>query len=241
MIHTRRFCLFVFLVLATPVSGLATGTVEVWGGQVILPPDAIGDVVKIASSGDNNLVLKADGSLLAWGNNGYGQCGVPVAAEAFVDIAAGFHHSLAVTESGTIAAWGGNNGYGEGAPPLDNSGFTAVAAGAFYSLGLKDDGTIVGWGFGWFDAQVPPEPNENWVAIAAFGDQSVGLKADGSVYLWGEMSMEAPEPNSGFVAIDAGYAQALALRDDGSIVHMGINYHGSGESSWLWATVMPWV
>ena len=106
MIRASRLFLevYLFLALAGVGASLATGTVEVWGDQLILPPDTLGDVVEIASSGSFNLALKADGSLIAWGDNVGGQCEVPVSAEEFVEIAAGFGHGLAVTESGSIVA-----------------------------------------------------------------------------------------------------------------------------------------
>ena len=39
-------------------------------------------------------VLKADGSIVAWGNNGYGQTNVPAPNSGFVAVAAGGEHSL---------------------------------------------------------------------------------------------------------------------------------------------------
>ena len=37
------------------------------------------------------------GTIVAWGNNGYGQCDVPAANEDFVGVAGGSAHSLGLT------------------------------------------------------------------------------------------------------------------------------------------------
>ena len=39
-------------------------------------------------------VAGADGEIVAWGHNGYGQCDVPAPNTDFVAVAAGGHHSL---------------------------------------------------------------------------------------------------------------------------------------------------
>ncbi len=82
-------------------------------------------VIAIATGAYHNLVLCADGTLAAWGNNYYGQLGnnstdssaVPVlvnqtgvlAGKAVIAIAAGGNYSLALCADGTMAAWGYNN------------------------------------------------------------------------------------------------------------------------------------
>jgi len=45
---------------------------------------------------DRLLGLKADGAILAWGSNNYGQTNVPAPNSGFVAIAAGGSNSLAI-------------------------------------------------------------------------------------------------------------------------------------------------
>ena len=54
------------------------------------------------------------------------------------------HHSLALTDDGTVVAWGRND-YGQSTVP---AGLKAVqiAGGVYHSLALTDDGTVVAWG-----------------------------------------------------------------------------------------------
>ena len=79
--------------------------------------------------------------IVAWGDNTYGQCTVPLPNADFVAVAGGGGHSLGLKSDGTIVPWG-NNGWGQCDVPAPNADFVAVAAGGDHSLGLKSDGTI---------------------------------------------------------------------------------------------------
>jgi alpha-tubulin suppressor-like RCC1 family protein len=50
--------------------------------------------VAVAGGYAHSLGLKADGSLVAWGYNGFGQYNVPAPNSGFVAVAAGANHSL---------------------------------------------------------------------------------------------------------------------------------------------------
>jgi alpha-tubulin suppressor-like RCC1 family protein len=98
-------------------------------------------VIAIAAGNLDSLVLKSDGTVVAWGNNSYGQTSVPAAlqspATAHVSaIAAGDLHSLALKSDGTVVAWG-YNGSGETNVPAGLSGVTAIAAGWYHNLALE--------------------------------------------------------------------------------------------------------
>jgi len=50
-------------------------------------------------------------AVAAWGNNGYGQTTVPVAAQSGVTaIATGYEYTVALKNDGTVVAWGNNDG-----------------------------------------------------------------------------------------------------------------------------------
>ena len=48
----------------------------------------------LAAGARHSLGLKADGSIVAWGSNSFGQCSVPAPNRGFVGLAAGGEHSL---------------------------------------------------------------------------------------------------------------------------------------------------
>ncbi len=110
----------------------------------------------VAAGYDHSLALLADGSVLAWGDNSYGQLGnasfggfsatpAPVAGlKGIAALAAGWIHSLALGSNGHIYAWG-SNGYGQlgdGSPEwaqaapveLARKGFNAIAAGEAHGI-----------------------------------------------------------------------------------------------------------
>jgi hypothetical protein len=165
-----------------------------------------------------------DGSVVAWGYNGQGQCDVPSRNTGFVAVAAGAVHNLGLKSDGSIVAWGANHQaiYGSGQCDVSspNAGFVAIGAGCMHSLGLKSDGSIVAWGNNSAGQCDVPSPNTDFVGVAAGCSHSLGLKSDGSVVAWGDNGSGeciVPGPNAGFIAIDAGEYFSIGLRSDGSI------------------------
>ena len=69
-------------------------------------PPALGNVVAVAAGGGDSMALRADGTVVVWGNNTYGQTNVPPGLSNVVAIAAGFYHCLALRNDGTVVAWG---------------------------------------------------------------------------------------------------------------------------------------
>jgi len=102
-------------------------------------------VIGLAAGENHSLALKADGRVVAWGDNTVGQTKVPAGSSGVVAIAAGFYHSLALKSDGTVVAWGQT--YDTPATvPVGLTEVVAIAAGGYNSLALKADGTVVGWG-----------------------------------------------------------------------------------------------
>ncbi|MBE0540387.1 MAG: immunoglobulin domain-containing protein, partial [Verrucomicrobia bacterium] len=58
------------------------------------------NVVAIAAGAYHNLALRADGTVVSWGTNGFGLATVPPTATNVVGIAAGWNHSLALLGNG---------------------------------------------------------------------------------------------------------------------------------------------
>ncbi len=102
-----------------------------WGSRRAVVFSSLVTVLAVAPAGAQDA-----GSIVAWGDNYYGQCNVPAPNTGFVAIAGGLFHSLGLKADGSIVAWGYNY-FGQCNVPAPNSGFVAVAGGQNHSLGLK--------------------------------------------------------------------------------------------------------
>lgn len=218
---------------AVPVAGI--------GGSGTLK-GAIG----VAAGDGFSLALMADGTVLSWGDDSFGQLGngavtgpktSPVRVSGIggvgtlqnaVAIAAGSFHAMAVLADGTMVAWGRNGlgqlGTGEtGGTATSPARVVAPAGSAFL---------------------------DRVTAIEAGNKFSIALRSDGTVFAWGDdtdgqlgngsvtgaknrpgtvLDTDGRSPLARVVAISAGKFHGLAMRADGTGVSWGTN--ASGELS----------
>lgn len=124
-------------------------------------------VIKLAAGCNDSMALKDDGSLWAWGNNGFGVSNavdadgqayqnIPVRVmEDVADMASGHGTNYMVKTDGTLWACGSNS-FGElgngtvGEPSAEPvqimTEVAKVEVGDCYALALKMDGTVWSWG-----------------------------------------------------------------------------------------------
>jgi len=183
------------------------------------------DVVGVATSVGHSLAIRANRTVVAWGDNHLGQCAVPADLNDVIGVSAGQIHSLALRKDGTIVAWGDNR-FGQCDFP-EHEVHTKIAAGAYHSLAVRGDGEVIAWGRKTYGAcDVPEEAKTGVVDIAAtgeleLGDISLALKADGTAVAWGQWKgteFGVPGGLSNIVAIGAGYGRAVAVKGDGTVV-----------------------
>ncbi len=184
----------------------------------------------IAAGFSHNVALKSDRTVVAWGDNYYGQATVPTGLTGVKAIAAGGYHSVALQVDGTVVSWG-ENGSGQSTVPAGLSGVVAIAAGYYHTVALQNDGTVVAWGRNYEGQCTVPTGLTGVIAIAAGDGHTVALKSDGTVVAWG-YSSTVPEGVTGVIAIAAGNGHTVALKNDGTVVAWG--YNGNGQ-----ATVPP--
>jgi hypothetical protein len=104
-----------------------------WGAAGSLPAN-LTNVMNIAVGGYYCTAVKADGRVVTWGDNSYGQTNVPANLTNAIRIAAGYYHALAVRSDGTVSA-------GDTSLTVP-SGFTnviAVGSGFYNNLALEGD------------------------------------------------------------------------------------------------------
>ena len=155
----------------------------------------------------------SDGTVVAWGDNDYGQATAPAGLTGVTAIAAGYEHTVALKSDGTVVAWGHNN-QDDTTVPAGLTGVTAIAAGYYHTVALKSDGTVVAWGLNdWGQTTVPAELT-GVKAIAAGWLCTVALKGDGTVVAWGydgEGQTTIPTGLTGVTAIAEGGGHTVAL------------------------------
>ena len=202
-----------------------------------------------------NSVAWGQASVLAWGNNDYGQClGTDTFGSAITSsadgktpvqingvsltgvsaIEGGYQFTIAL-KSGSVLAWGRND-YGQCTiPAAAQSGVTAIAGGGWHAIALKDGG-VLAWGrYDEGQCTIPAAALSGVYAIAVGDAFTIALK-DGGVLAWGrndEGQCTIPAAaQSGVTAIACGGLHTIALKD-GKVLAWGRNTAGecSGTDS----------
>ncbi|HTF88128.1 MAG TPA: hypothetical protein VK843_06930, partial [Planctomycetota bacterium] len=159
---------------------------------------------------------RSNGSVLAWGENGNGQCNVlPLPAGlTYTAIAAGDYHTLARRSDGSLVAWG-NNGVGQCNVPALPVGlsYTNFAASLEHTVAIRSDGSVVAWGSNTAgQCNVPAAPaGLSYVQVAAGWFHTLALLSDGSAMTWGVN----PYTQCGLLILPAGqkYVEITACRN----------------------------
>lgn len=231
---------------ATAQPAAATMTVQAWGrndsGQlgdgtrnfrirpvaVRLPPGVT--ITSVRTGCQHSLALTSTGKVLAWGDNLASQLGdggvnpfsnTPVTVKIppgtkITAIRAGCRHSLALTSTGEVLAWGENEegelGIGTAAhfaarptPVVLPAGTTikAITAGGFHSLALTTTGQLLAW-----------------------GGNGVGELGDGTTTQRNAPVSVSLPPGVTVRTIAAGFQHSLAVTSQGKLLAWGINDGG---------------
>jgi alpha-tubulin suppressor-like RCC1 family protein len=116
----------------------------------------------------HSLGLKADGTVMSWGYNGYGQLGdntynkytsAPVQVSGLINavsVATGAYHSAALDSAGKVWTWGdnrngqlGDNTNTQRHAPVEAYGLSnvvTIASGLYHMLALTSEGDVYAWG-----------------------------------------------------------------------------------------------
>lgn len=200
--------------------GLGDGSLPDASAFTAIPGTA--GALAVSAGATATLVLKGDGSVLAFGGNAYGDAGAepgtivgsPTAVAGLAGVRAissGYNASFALKADGSIWTWGRRDTLGSqaaydggdrGTPtqvelPAGTTA-TAISGGGLHALALLSDGTVAAW-----------------------GRNSQGQIGDGSTPAAGNVLTSAarvftPPPGVTVRSISAGYLTSFALLSDGS-------------------------
>ncbi|HYO74418.1 MAG TPA: chromosome condensation regulator RCC1 [Archangium sp.] len=185
------------------------------------------DAVSGALGFSHSLVLKADGTVVAFGKNNNGQLGdgtttdrdYPVPVRGLTDVvrlAGGSQQSVALTRDGSVWVWGNNNfgnlgqgtedsvAHAEPARVPGLSGVVDIASGRDHVLALHADGTVSAWGL-------------NVSGQVGNGESGTGTEVHAPVTVGGLTGVLAVAANTNF---------SLALKADGTLWGFGQNFSG---------------
>jgi uncharacterized protein YjdB/alpha-tubulin suppressor-like RCC1 family protein len=188
------------------------------------------------------LALKSDGTVVALGDNGFGQTNIPANLSNIIDIDAGEGHALALKADGTVVAWGYNY-WGQATVPAGLDNVVGIVASWDYSLAIKADGTIVAWGNGLSQstgAQNVPVGLTNVVGLASSMDHTLALKSDNTTVTWGDSNNPAFK-----MSPIAAYVNVTGLAEVGQILTGSYYYVDpdkdlEGNSTFKWYRGEPW-
>ena len=178
----------------------------------------------IAAGGKHVVGLKSDGTVIAAGNNGFGQCDVSD-WENIIAVSCGSCYTVGLKADGTVVA-AGNNDYGQ-CDVSDWNNIMAISCGEFCTVGLKADGTVVAVGSNTYDTDSQCDISD-WtdiVAISCGGSNTIGLKADGTVVSTG-YGQDIVSRWEDITATCRGDDYIVGLKGDGSVVAIGYNESG---------------
>ena len=223
--------------------------------------------LQVSAGGDHSLAVGSDGNAYAWGYNNYGQLGdgtttsyrtAPVRVKTpdrktypdlpadftYLQVSAGYWHSLAVGSDGNAYAWGnnGNGRLGDGtyteryAPvrvktpdrktypdlPADFT-YLQVSAGYHHSLAVGSDGNVYAWGY-----------NGN-------GQLGDGTRSSRTTPVRVKTPDRKTYPDMPadftYLQVSAGGDHSLAVGSDGNAYAWGINNYGQlGNNSGSYAS-----
>ncbi len=207
-------------------SGAASGAPQTT--PLVVPSASLGNVVAIAAGGANTCAVKADKTVLCWGENDVGQTGngqsgsVLVATPTLVSglgnvasLAVSLKHACVLKADATLACWGSNSAgqLGNGTNGVGTFSTAPVAIGGYGSV----------------------------VAVASHSSHTCAVQTGGALACWGNngygklgdgtltpLNKNTPTPvsTSPVMAIETGGNHTCALRTDHTVACWGKNDEG---------------
>ena len=186
-------------------------------------------IVSVAAGENHSVGLRADGTVVAIGDNTYGQCSV-YGWKDVVAIDAGPRHTVGLCSDGTVMISGDND-----RNQLSAGGWSSIAAisvhwDSRYIVGVRTDGTVV------CTNEVLRQKTSHWTNIVAVsaGSDLVGLRSDGTILLVSaddNVEYHYITDWTNVSSVVTGAEHAVGLRTDGMLFVAGSNRLGQLDVS----------
>jgi len=189
------------------------------------------NIIQISAGYDHTVGLKSDGTVVAVGDNVYGQCNVSSWTN-IVQVSAGGDHTVGLKQDGSVVAVGAPNG-----GRCDVGGWNniiQISAGSDHTVGLKSDGTVVAVGSNSYG-----QSNVGGLGIvtqvSAGTVWTAGLKSNGTVVtngtdVYGQMDVGSW---TNIAYMKAAHRHSIGLKSDLTVVAVGNNNYGQcNVGSW---------
>lgn len=174
----------------------------------------------VAAGNQHTVALREDGTVVATGYNGEGQCNTGSWTD-IIAIEVGFWNTFGIKSTGEVVSTGYNdNGQSNVANWTD---IVDVEASAWHTIGLKSDGTVAAVGDSeYYTAHEGTSNVSDWtniIDIAVTEYSCLGLKEDGTIVMAGmagynKFVLEWTD----IVAIDAEDDIIVGLKSDGTVI-----------------------
>ena len=187
------------------------------------------DFQNYISAGDDTVALKSDGTVVATGDNEFGQCDVSDWSD-IVAVSTGSGNTVGLKSNGNVVS---TNSHWSGKGNVRKwEDIVAVSVGYDHTVGLKSDGAVITTGKN-DKGQCDVSDWKDIVAVSAGRGHTVGLKSDGTVVTTGKNEDGQCDVSdwSDIVAVSAGNWHTVGLKSDGTVVATGYNHRGQCDVS----------
>ena len=163
--------------------------------------------------------LRADGTVVCWGNNSNGQAAAPEGS--FSAVTAGIWHSCGLLTDQTVACWGTND---QGRTDAPGGTFDGLDTGTWHSCGVRTDQTVACWGADWTGQSNAPEGR--FQTVSAGNQHSCGVRNDSTLVCWGDNEAgQSNAPDGKFFSVSVGAQHSCGLYTNGTVACWGSNIY----------------
>lgn len=194
------------------------GTVYYGLGKTYKPEGDL-KAVSVSSSAHHTVILLSDGSVVAFGDDSFGQCGVSLWKDV-VAIDTGEYHTVALLSDGSVKACG-NRKFSQ-CSVSSYSNVIMISAGDYHTLALLSDGRVMATGLS-TDGQCNTSEWTDVIMISAGSLHSVAVKSDGTAVAVGSDVLNRCDLSAwkNIAMISAGSTHTVAILTNGNIVSCG--------------------